>query len=73
MRRDVVAHLWVAYDISKRRACVATGFERSSQRYRSKRDPQTALRIRIKDLAAARVRLTAISACTSCSGGKAEL
>lgn len=56
MRRDVVAHLRAAYDISERRACVATGFERSSQRYRSKRDPQTALRIRIKDLAAVRVR-----------------
>jgi putative transposase len=51
-----VAHLRVAYDISERRACKTTGFERSSQRYRSARDPQTALRIRLKDLAAVRVR-----------------
>lgn len=56
VRRDVVAHLRVAYDISERRACKTTGFERSSQRYRSARDPQTALRIRLKDLAAVRVR-----------------
>ncbi len=56
MRREVVGHLRAAYDISERRACVATGFERSSQRYRSKRDPQTALPIRLKDLAAVRVR-----------------
>jgi putative transposase len=56
VRRDVVAQLRVAYDISERRACKTTGFERSSQRYRSARDPQTALRIRLKDLAAVRVR-----------------
>jgi putative transposase len=51
-----VAHLRVAYDVSERRACKTTGFERSSHRYRSARDPQTALRIRLKDLAAVRVR-----------------
>ena len=32
------------------------GFLRSVQRYRSRRDPQTALRMRLKDLAAVRVR-----------------
>lgn len=56
MRCDLVAHLRAALDISERRAFIATGFERSSQRYRSKRDPQTALRIRIRDLAAVGVR-----------------
>lgn len=55
-RRDVVKHLQGAYDVSERRACRATGFDRASHRYRSKRDPQTELRIRIKDLATARVR-----------------
>ncbi len=55
-RRSVVGHLQAAYDVSERRACGATGFSRSSQRYRSSRDPQTELRIRLKDLAAARVR-----------------
>jgi putative transposase len=32
------------------------GFLRSAQRYRSRRDPQTELRMRLRDLAAARVR-----------------
>jgi len=56
VRRDVVGHLQGAYRISERRACHATGFRRSSQRYRSRRDPQTELRLRLKDLAASRVR-----------------
>jgi putative transposase len=47
-----VTRLRTVYDISERRACKTTGFERSSQRYRSARDPQMALRIRLKDLAA---------------------
>ncbi len=55
-RREVVGHLRQAYDVSERRACGATAFARSSQRYRSRRDPQTALRMRLKELAAARVR-----------------
>ena len=36
--------------------CSAMGFGRSSQRTRSRRDPQVALRMRLKDLAAVRVR-----------------
>ena len=43
-RREVGGHLQVAYDISERRACLATGFGRSSQRYRKRSDPQVALR-----------------------------
>ncbi len=34
----------------------ATGFHRSTQRYRARRDPQVELRMRLKELAAARVR-----------------
>ncbi|WP_156375492.1 IS3 family transposase [Methylobacterium sp. Leaf125] len=56
VRREVAGHLQVAYDISERRACQATGFGRSSQRYRKRADPQVALRMRLKELAAARVR-----------------
>ena len=56
VRRDVVRHLQDAYAIGERRACSATGFRRSSQRYRSRRDPQVELRMRLRDLAAARVR-----------------
>ena len=55
-RRHVVEHLQGAYEVSQRRACRATGFDRGSHRYQSRRDPQTELRIRLKDLAASRVR-----------------
>lgn len=51
MRREVVRHLQGAYQVSERRACHSVGFYRSSQRYRSRRDPQTELRIRLRDLA----------------------
>ena len=56
VRRDVVGVLRGTYQISERRACSAMGFFRSVQRYQSRRDPQTALRMRLKDLAAVRVR-----------------
>jgi len=56
VRRDVVRHLQGAYGVGERRACSATGFRRSSHRYRSRRDQQVELRIRLRDLAAARMR-----------------
>jgi putative transposase len=56
VRREVAGHLQKAYGISERRACSATGFQRSSQRYRKRSDPQIELRLRLKELAAARVR-----------------
>ena len=56
VRREIVRHLQTVYDVGERRACKATGFHRSSQRYKSRGDPQTELRIRLKDLAASRVR-----------------
>lgn len=55
-RREVAGHLQAVYDVSERRACSATGFGRSSQRYRKRSEPQTELRMRLKELAAARVR-----------------
>ena len=55
-RRDVVRHLQGAYAVGERRACHATGFRRSVQRCRSRRDPQTEVRMRLRDSAAARVR-----------------
>ncbi|KTR02966.1 hypothetical protein NS365_20085 [Aureimonas ureilytica] len=42
--------------MSERRACQASGFGRASHRYKSRRDPAPALRMRLKDLAASRVR-----------------
>jgi putative transposase len=50
-RRRVVTHLQAAYAVSERRACRATGFARSSQRYRSVRPPRRELRERLHTLA----------------------
>lgn len=36
----VAGHLQMAYDVSERRACQATGFNRSFHRYRRRSDPQ---------------------------------
>lgn len=45
-----------AFGVSERRALEAGGFNRSSHRYRSSRDPQAPLRSRLKELAESRVR-----------------
>ncbi len=42
--------------MSERRACRVIGMSRRTKRYVSVRDPQDALRIRLRDLAASRVR-----------------
>ena len=55
-RRDVVTHLQQAYQVSERCACRVTGFPRATQRYVSQAAPQGELRMRLKELAAARVR-----------------
>ena len=52
----MVKRLQAAYQVSERRACRAVGISRSSHRYRSCRDPRAELRIRLRDLAASRVR-----------------
>ena len=51
-----MAWLRRAYQVSERRVCGATGFARSSHRDRSMADPQPELRLRLKELAATRVR-----------------
>jgi putative transposase len=56
LRRDVVLVLQGSYQISERRDCSAMGFQRSAQRYQSRRDPQVKLRLRLRDLAAVWVR-----------------
>jgi putative transposase len=48
-------YLQVSYQISERKACNALGLARSSHRYKSTADRQDFLRIRLRDLAAARV------------------
>lgn len=55
LRRGWVAWVREAFQLSTRAACRATGVERSFINYRSRQPPQTALRARLKELAAARV------------------
>lgn len=56
MRRDMVLRATQVYRVSERRACRAFGWWRSTQRYRPRRDPATALRTRLRDLAMSRPR-----------------
>ncbi len=44
------------YRVSERRACKVVQIQRNSYRYQSTKDPQVALRMRLKDLAETRVR-----------------
>jgi putative transposase len=56
-RRDAVAALQGSYRVSTRRACHLVGHTRSTQYYqRSGRREATALRARMKEIAAARPR-----------------
>lgn len=54
-RRTLAKKLQVAYQVSERRVCQILGHSRSTHRYQSRRDDRAALRIRLRDLAAARV------------------
>src|SRR6201993_2278182 len=55
-RREAVAHLQVAYEVSERRACAALGADRTSVRYRSRRPDDAAVRVRLRELASIRRR-----------------
>ena len=55
-RREAAAHLGQTYQVSQRRACQAIGADRSSVRYRSRRPDDSAIRARLRDLAATRRR-----------------
>src|SRR5438552_1190647 len=55
-RREAVAHLRLAYEVSERRACSTLGAERTSVRYRSTRPDDAAVRARLRELAAIRRR-----------------
>jgi putative transposase len=55
-KRAVVRYFRVGYQVSERRACRLAGVARSSYRYRSQAADHTALRLRLRDLAATRVR-----------------
>lgn len=55
-RRPVVEYLCGGYGVSERRACQVARVPRSTRRYRSSKDAQTALRQRIREIARTRVR-----------------
>ena len=55
-RREAVTHLCQAHEVSQRRACTVIGTDRSSMRYRCRRPDDTALRERLRSLAAERRR-----------------
>ena len=55
-KRQYVEHLRIHYDVSQRRACRAMLLQGSNYYYKSFKSSQAPLRLRIKALAAARVR-----------------
>ncbi len=55
-KRAVVQYFRAGFQVSERRACQVAGTPRLSCRYRSQVKDQAALRIRLRDLAGARVR-----------------
>jgi putative transposase len=55
-KRAVVGFFRTGFRVSERRACRLAGVARSSYRYRTVAVDQTALRLRLRDLAATRVR-----------------
>jgi putative transposase len=55
-RREAVAHLQIAYEVSERRACSALGADRTSVRYRSRRPDDATARVRLHELASIRRR-----------------
>ncbi len=55
-KRAVGHYFRTGFRVSERRACRLAGVARSSYRYRSQAADQTALRLRLRDLAATRVR-----------------
>ena len=56
VKREAVAHLRTAFQMSERRACSVIAADRTSIRYRSRRPPDVELRGRLRDLANARRR-----------------
>ena len=56
VRREAVAQVRVAFEVSERRACSALGVDRASVRYQSRRPDDASLRTRLRELAGQRRR-----------------
>lgn len=54
--RELVSYMQASYGVSERRACDVFPTNRATVRYKSRRPDQASLEMRIKDLAATRVR-----------------
>jgi putative transposase len=55
-RRELVQFLRVGFKVSERRACRVIPIARASQRYQSQAKDQSALKLRLRDLAQSRIR-----------------
>ena len=55
-RREAAAHLCSVHGVSQRRACRVIGVERTAIRYRRRRADDSAVRARLRELAAVRRR-----------------
>ena len=55
-RRQLVGDIRQRYELSEKRACGLAGITRWINRYQSRRDPQTGLRMRLRELAGSRTR-----------------
>jgi putative transposase len=55
VKRDLVSEMETSYQVSERRACRTMVFARSTNRYESVADPQSELRMRLRELAMSRV------------------
>jgi putative transposase len=55
-RRELVREIRQAYQLNELRTWGLIGITRWSNRYQSRRDPQTELRVRLRDLASTRIR-----------------
>ena len=55
-RRELVREIRQAYQLNELRTCGLIGITRCSNRSQSRRDPQTELRVRLRDLASTRIR-----------------
>jgi putative transposase len=55
-RRELVQFLRVGFQVSERRACRVIPIARASQRYQSQAKDQSALKLRLRDLAQSRIR-----------------
>jgi putative transposase len=55
-RRELVREIRQAYQLNELRTCGLIGITRWSNRYQSRRDAQTELRVRLRDLASTRIR-----------------